>query len=66
MKERKYSMDNFKFIDQFDPSRDLTDELAGITFQTQYTNLSEREKKLVFLKVNGYNRMPPTIKLLWL
>ncbi len=54
------------FIDQFDPSKDLTDELAGITFQTQYTNLSEREKKLVFLKVNGYNRMPPTIKLLWL
>ena len=58
-------MDNFKFIDQFDPSKDLTEELKGISLQTQYTSLTEREKKLIFLKVHGYNRLPPTIETLY-
>lgn len=58
-------MTDVSFIDQFDPSKDLTEELSGVSIQKQYSLLTEREKKLVFLKINGYNRMPPTIEQLY-
>ena len=53
------------FIDQFDSTVNLEKELAGIDVRAQYTTLTEREKKLIFLKINGYNRLPPTIEQLY-
>lgn len=53
------------FINQFDPSKDLSSELDGISLERQYNSLTEREKKLVFLKINGFNRMPPSIEQLY-
>ena len=40
------------FINQNDPSKDLSSELDGISLERQYNSLTEREKKLVFLKIN--------------
>ena len=40
---------NNSFFDQFDPTKDLTEELSNISIQKQYNTLTEREKKLVFL-----------------
>ena len=53
------------FINQNDPSKDLSSELDGISLERQYNSLTEREKKLVFLKINGFNRMPPSIEQLY-
>jgi len=56
---------NNSFFDQFDPTKDLTEELSNISIQKQYNTLTEREKKLVFLSTHGYYRMPPTIETLY-
>lgn len=56
-------MKNTEFIDQFDPTTPL--DLGSVTLQTQYTKLTKQEKLLVFCKINGYNRIPPTIEQLY-
>jgi len=54
-----------RFINQFDPTKDLSRELQNITLERQYNSLTEEEKLLVFLKINGYNRKPPSIEQLY-
>lgn len=54
-----------KFVDQFDPTRDISDELSKVTLERQYYSLTEEEKKLIFMKINGYSRRPPTIERLY-
>lgn len=51
------------FINQNDPTQVL--DLSGVDIRSQYSKLSERDKLMVFCKVNGYNRLPPTIETLY-
>lgn len=57
-------MDN-NFIDQFDPTKNIEKDLATIDLKDQFTNLTEHEKLLVFCKIHGYNRVPPSIQRLY-
>lgn len=51
------------FIDQQDPTKVL--DLENVSISSQYTKLTEKEKLLVFCKINGYNRIPPSIEQLY-
>lgn len=51
------------FINQNDPTGLL--DLSSVNLRTQYTQLTDREKMLVFCKINGYIRIPPTIEQLY-
>lgn len=51
------------FINQNDPTLPL--DLSSISLQKQYTKLTEREKLLVFCKINGFYRLPPTIRQMY-
>lgn len=55
--------DNNPFINQIDPTSLL--DLSNVEISNQYSKLTEREKLLVFCKINGYNRIPPTIEQLY-
>lgn len=46
-----------------DPTKEL--DLGSISLEKQYTTLTDREKLLVFCKVNGYSRIPPTIERMY-
>lgn len=35
------------------------------TIQSQYEKLTQEEKNLIFLKINGYNVKPPTVEQLY-
>ena len=47
--------DNNPFINQTDPTSLL--DLSNVEISNQYSKLTEREKLLVFCKINGYNRI---------
>lgn len=51
------------FINQSDNT--LPIDLRSISLEKQYTKLTEQEKLLVFCKVNGFNRIPPTIRQIY-
>lgn len=51
------------FIDQEDPTKLI--DLDSVSLIEQYTKLTEEEKLLVFCKINGYNRIPPSIERLY-
>ena len=51
------------FINQLDPTSML--DLRSISIQEQYSKLTESEKLQVFCKLNGYNRIPPSIERLY-
>jgi hypothetical protein len=53
------------FIDHFDPTKDISRDLDSISLIEQYNNLTEDDKILIFCKINGYNRIPPTIERLY-
>ena len=53
------------FINQQDPSKDITEDLNNISLEKQYSQLTDKEKVLVFCKINGYNRVPPSIERLY-
>lgn len=46
-----------------DPLRELN--LGEVSLEKQYTALSEREKILVFCKLNGYTRVPPSAERMY-
>lgn len=58
-------MNSNDFISQHDPSKDITEELDNITIDKQYSQLTKQEKILVFCKINGYNRVPPSVERLY-
>ena len=51
------------FINQSDPTGIL--DLSSVSLETQYAKLTDQEKLLVFCKIHGYSRIPPTIKQLY-
>lgn len=51
------------FINQSDPTGIL--DLSSVSLESQYTKLTEQEKLLVFCKIHGYSRIPPTIKQMY-
>lgn len=55
-------MENFMSIGD-DPTKDI--DLGSIPLESQYTTLSEHEKLLVFCKVNGYTKIPPSIERMY-
>jgi hypothetical protein len=56
-------MDNSNFIDQFDPTKLL--DLNSISIEQQYAKLTDEEKLLVFCRINGYDRIPPSIERMY-
>lgn len=58
-------MNSNNFISQHDPSKDITDELKDVSLEKQYSLLTDREKILVFCKINGYDRVPPSVQRLY-
>lgn len=46
-----------------DPTLPL--DLSSVTLQQQYEKLSERDKALVFCKLNGYSFIPPSIERMY-
>ncbi len=56
-------MENLNFINHHDPTGQL--DLDQIDIRTQYSQLTDDEKILVFLKLNGYTHRPPTIERLY-
>lgn len=59
------SGENFNFINHQDPTRNIEKDLEGVDLRSQYSSLTEQEKLLVFCKINGYNRIPPSIERLY-
>ena len=55
-------MENFMNIGD-DPTKDIN--FGSIPLESQYTTLSEHEKLLVFCKVNGYTKIPPSIERMY-
>ena len=51
------------FIDQFDPTKKLN--LTDISLEQQYAKLTDEEKIMVFCRLNGYDRVPPSIERLY-
>lgn len=54
-----------KFINHSDPTADITEELKSVSLEKQYTQLTDREKLLIFCKLNGYSMIPPSIERLY-
>ena len=56
--------DNSKFIfNGDDPTLPL--DLSGVSIEEQYEKLTEREKALVFCKINGYSFLPPSVERMY-
>lgn len=55
----------FSFISQEDPTRDISRELDSVSLEKQYTQLTEREKLLIFCKLKGYSMIPPSIERMY-
>ena len=54
------------FINQSDPTKNIENELTqNVTLANQYSRLSEKDKELVFCKLNGYFRVPPSMEQLY-
>lgn len=51
------------FINQYDPTAYV--DLTSVSLEQQYSKLTEQEKLLIFCKINGYNRIPPSIQRLY-
>lgn len=51
------------FINQSDPTLPL--DLRSVTLEQQYSKLTEQDKLLVFCKLHGYDRVPPTVEQLY-
>lgn len=49
------------FINQEDPTKDLTKELSEITLEKQYSKLTQNEKDMLMCKFLGMNKKPATI-----
>lgn len=49
------------FINQEDPTKDLTKELSEITLEKQYSTLTKAEKDLLVCKFLGLNKKPADI-----
>jgi hypothetical protein len=57
-------MNNYNFTQiNDDPTKDL--DLSGVSLENQYSSLTEHEKILVFCKLNGYSKVPPSIERLY-
>ena len=51
------------FIDHTDPTSLI--DFSGVSIEEQYTKLTDQEKLLIFCKINGYNKVPPSIEQLY-
>lgn len=51
------------FINHEDPTTPL--DLSSVSIEQQYAKLTPQEKLLVFCRLNGYSRIPPTIERLY-
>ena len=58
-------MNNFNYLDHEDPTKNIEKDLEQVSLEQQYTSLTDKEKLLVFCKINGYNRIPPSIQRLY-
>jgi hypothetical protein len=51
------------FIDHTDPTSLI--DFSGVSIEEQYAKLTDEEKLLIFCKINGYNKIPPSIEQLY-
>lgn len=58
-------MKNNNFINHEDPTRSFEPDLKNIDLKEQYSKLTENEKLMIFLKINGYTHCPPTVERLY-
>ena len=53
------------FINQSDPTKNIESDLQNVTLERQYSQLTERDKDLIFCKLNGYFMVPPSVEHLY-
>ena len=53
------------FINQSDPTKNIESDLQNVTLERQYSQLTERDKDLIFCKLNGYFMVPPSVEQLY-
>lgn len=54
---------NALFIDHEDPTKKL--DFSDVSLEQQYALLTEEEKMMVYLRLNGYSHKPPTVERLY-
>lgn len=53
------------FVENVNPSKDISKELSSVSLEEQYAKLTEKEKLLIWCKLHGFNRIPPSIEQMY-